>query len=92
MVEPRLQSTVSFTWLDIIDLIKNGTSLASETALRIKISRTYIYDAIQHLIDKGLITYVIKNNRKYFTSLEPEKLGEYLDEKSAEIQEQKKER
>lgn len=72
-----------------LDLIKHGESLASDTSLRIKISRTYIYDAIQNLIRKGLVTYVIKNGRRYFKALEVEKLLDYLDERAAELQKQK---
>lgn len=72
-----------------IDLLKHGESLASEIANRIKISRTYIYDAIQKLINKGFISYVIKNNRKYFKSLEAEKILEYLDDKKEELEKQK---
>ena len=74
-----------------IELVKNPESLASEVALRVKISRTYVYDAIQNLIGKGLVTYVIKNGRRYFKALEVEKLLDYLDEKSAELQKQKEE-
>ena len=72
-----------------IDLLEHGDSLASEVANRIKISRTYIYDSIKNLIIKGLITYVIKNNRKYFKSLEAEKILEYLDDRKAELEKQK---
>lgn len=74
-----------------LDLVKHKESLASEIALRIKISRTYVYDAIQNLIDKGLIVYVIKNNRRYFKALPLEKLLEYLDERELQIQKQKQE-
>ncbi len=72
-----------------LDLVKNKESLASETALRVKISRTYVYDAIQSLIDKGLVSYVIKNNRRYFKALEPEKLLDYLNEKQKNLEKQK---
>ena len=64
-----------------LDLVKHDESLASEIALRVKISRTYVYDAIQNLIDRGLIVYIIKNNRRYFKALEVEKLLEYFDER-----------
>lgn len=72
-----------------LDLLKHVEGLASEIASRIKISRTYVYDAIQNLIDKGLIVYVIKNGRRYFKVLEVEKLLEYLDERATQLQKQK---
>lgn len=72
-----------------IDIVKHPESRASDIALRVKISRTYVYDAIQNLIDKGLITYVIKNGRKYFKAFELGKLLEYIDEKTAQLQRHK---
>ena len=72
-----------------LDLIRHGQSLASEISSRVKISRTYVYDSIQNLIDKGLIVYVIKNNRRHFKALDVSKLLEYLDEKKLEMEKQK---
>jgi sugar-specific transcriptional regulator TrmB len=74
-----------------MDLIRHRESLASEIASRIKISRTYVYDSIRNLMDKGLIVYVIKNNRKYFKALNVEKLLEYVDERMLQLQKQKEE-
>ncbi len=74
-----------------LDLIKNSESLASQIASRNTISRTYIYDAIQNLIKKGLITYVIKNNRKYFRAFDVKKLRDYLDAKQNQLERQTEE-
>ena len=43
--------------------------------------RVLIYDALDALIEKGLATFVIKENRKYFQAMEPEKLLDFLKEK-----------
>ena len=72
-----------------LDLVRHGQSLASEIASRVKISRTYVYDSIQNLIDKGLIVYVIKNNKRYFKALDVAKLLEYLDERKLDMEKQK---
>jgi predicted transcriptional regulator with HTH domain len=55
------------------------------------ISRTYVYDGIQNLINKGLVSYVLKNGRKYFRALNAEKLLDYLDEREKQLQDHKKE-
>ena len=43
--------------------------------------RVLIYDALDALIEKGLATFVIKENRKYFQATDPEKLIDFLKEK-----------
>ena len=43
--------------------------------------RVLIYDALDSLIEKGLATFVIKENRKYFQAMDPEKLIDFLKEK-----------
>ena len=43
--------------------------------------RVQIYDALDALIEKGLATFVIKENRKYFQATDPEKLIDFLKEK-----------
>ena len=43
--------------------------------------RVLIYDALDALIEKGLATFVIKENRKYFQAMEPDKLVDFLKEK-----------
>jgi len=74
-----------------IDIIKHEDSLASEISNRVKISRTYIYDSIRNLIDKGLISYVFKNNRKYFKALKLEKLLEYFNDQILSMKNEKQE-
>lgn len=54
-------------------------------------SRTHIYDTLNKLLEKSLVTYVIKNNVKYFKAVNPQKLLDYLKEKQAKIKEEEKE-
>lgn len=46
-----------------------------------KESRTHLYDTLKSLSDKGLVSYVIKNNIKYFHAAPPERVLDYLHEK-----------
>ncbi len=50
-----------------------------------KESRTHLYDTLKNLIKKGLVSYVIKNEVKYFYPSPPEKLIDYLKEKESSI-------
>jgi len=54
-------------------------ALASEISEKTKESRTNTYDTLNSLIKKGLVCYVIKNNKKYFIATSPKKLLDWID-------------
>ena len=62
-----------------------GNSLASEISLKSKLPRTLIYDILERLIDLGLISYSIKDNKKYFIASSPKELIRILKEKESSI-------
>jgi sugar-specific transcriptional regulator TrmB len=66
-------------------LLRLEEALASEIAEKSRISRPHIYDTLAKLIEKGLASYVIKNNKKYFRPASPLKLLDYLKEKEDSI-------
>lgn len=68
-------------------LLELNEALASEIAEKSKISRPHIYDTIAKLIDKGLASYVNKNNRRYFKAASPDVLLELLKAKESSLQE-----
>ena len=71
-----------------IELSKVDSAMASEIAKKIGIYRTNIYDIFESLIKKGLVSYIIKANRKHFIASKPHKLLNYLKEKEEKIKEQ----
>lgn len=64
-------------------------ALASEISEKTHESRTNTYDTINSLIKKGLISYVIKNNRKYFMATNPKKLLDWIELKKEELDKEK---
>lgn len=66
-------------------LLKEGSSLASEIAKKTGTHRRTIYDSIERLIEKGLVSYIKTNNRKYFEAVDPSRLSEILKEKEENI-------
>jgi len=64
-----------------------GDSLASDISLKSNLPRTLIYDILERLIDLGLVSYVIKNNVKYFRASDPEELMRIIQEKEQSIHE-----
>ncbi len=63
-----------------------GSSTAHQIAKKSSSIRTTTYDVLKSLIEKGLVSYVIKNRMKYFESADPSKLISILEEKKKKIE------
>jgi sugar-specific transcriptional regulator TrmB len=59
-------------------LLQTEESLAGEIAKKTGISRTYVYDTIEGLIQRGLVSYVIRNNKRFYRAAHPTKIIDYL--------------
>lgn len=70
-------------------LLELGPSLVSKIVEKTKLNRTNIYDRLKRLINKGLVSYAIKSNRKYFCAAKPKRILRYLKEKEEKIKEEK---
>jgi len=66
-------------------LLELGSVTASKIAERSGIHRRTVYDALETLIEKGLISFVIEANRKYYQAESPERLMEILKAKEEEL-------
>ncbi len=74
-----------------LTLLELGGSLAGEISKKSNVNRSNCYDALQRLIEKGLVSFVIKANRKYFQAETPEKFLEIIKEKERELKEKEQE-
>jgi len=72
------------------ELLQTDEGLASSISEKTHESRTNTYDTLNSLIKKGLVSYVIKNNRKYFMAAHPKKLLDWIDLKKEEIDQERK--
>ena len=68
-------------------LLKNGESLAGRLSRLTGIHRRNVYDITERLIKKGVIGYILRNNRRYFGAVNPEKFLEILKERENELME-----
>lgn len=73
-------------YLALLDL---GSALAGEITKRSGVNRTNVYDALDRLTERGLVSYVIQANRKYFETAKPDRLVKYLEEKEQDIKNKK---
>ncbi len=62
-----------------------GDSAASDIALKSNLPRTLVYDILERLIDIGLVSYSVRDNKKFFRAGDPEELLRILREKEEAV-------
>ena len=62
-------------------LLKRGSSPVGRLAKETGIHRRTVYDAIERLIEKGMISYITNNNKRLFEAVDPQRLSDLLKEK-----------
>lgn len=67
-------------------LLRHGLSTIGEMADKSKVHRTNVYDVAERLIEKGLISYVVKGDTKSYEATDPENLMNLLKEKEMQLQ------
>ena len=73
-----LTSNESFAYNALLEL---GPSLAGQISRKTGLHRRTVYDTTDMLIKKGLIGYIVKNNRRLFQASNPQRFLEMLKEK-----------
>ncbi len=66
-------------------LLSLGSALVQDIAAKAGTYRTYTYEILKSLQQKGLVGAVIKSGKQYFEAVEPEKLIDILKEKQEQI-------
>lgn len=62
-------------------LVEIGPSLAGQISRKSGIHRRTVYDVIATLTKKGLVGYILENNRRVFKAESPERILEIINEK-----------
>ncbi len=63
-----------------ISLIDIGPSLAGIISRKTGLHRRTVYDVTDVLIKKGLVGYILSNNRRVFSAVNPQRLIDLIDE------------
>lgn len=66
-------------------LLKLGSTTTGPLLKETGLHRSRVYDGLQRLINRGLVSFVVKANRKYFSAADPSRLVDYADEIKKEI-------
>lgn len=68
-----------------IALLEIGISTVTSIAKKSRVHRTNVYDVIERLVQKGLISYIIKDDKKYFEATDPNNLLSVLKQKEDKL-------
>lgn len=72
-----------------IALLKAGTSTVGPIAKEAGISYSKIYEVLERLIEKGLVSFVTREKTKHFQAIAPNRLADFLEKKEKEINDNK---
>lgn len=67
-------------------LLKSEAKTAYEIGKDTDIYRVHVYDKLEQLMNKGLVSHVYKGSKKYFKADSPSKLKDFLEDKKREIE------
>ena len=71
-------------------LLGLGLSTTGPIIEKSRIARSIIYQILEKLMQKGLVSVITKEKTKYFQAAEPNKIIEYIDEREKQLLENKK--
>ncbi len=69
-----------------LELIKKGELTANQIAKNLGMDRTLAYTVLNHLIEKGHVSYTVKENKKVFSCSNPESLLNQIKVKASLIE------
>jgi HTH-type transcriptional regulator, sugar sensing transcriptional regulator len=61
-----------------LSLLKLGSAKVGQIIKDSQVSYSKVYDVLNRLSSKGLVSHIIRGNVKYFNAVEPYRLEEYI--------------
>jgi sugar-specific transcriptional regulator TrmB len=68
-----------------LELLPSGNITLQKISGKLDYPRTTVYNTLNYLINKGLVSFITKNGTRFYAAVDPEKLVDKLDEKRALI-------
>lgn len=87
-MDEQILEELGFTRNEIkiyIALLKLGASTTGKIIENTGLHRAIVYDTLEKLLRKGVVSFVIQNNRKVFKAYDPKRLNEYIEEKKRKL-------
>lgn len=88
-IDKRILEQIGLTKNEIevyVTLLRTGSSPVAAIAGHSKLYRPYVYDTLKKLEEKGLVNSVMRQGKRYFQAVHPDKLIEYLKEKERALE------
>ncbi|MFT7616279.1 MAG: sugar-specific transcriptional regulator TrmB [Candidatus Woesearchaeota archaeon] len=70
-------------------LLELGISTTGPIVEKSKVARSIMYQILEKLIEKGIVSYITKEKTKYFTASDPSRLLDYIDDREKKLQKNK---
>ena len=86
----KILEEIGFTPKEVdVYLVMLGLKTATifEIMSKAKVSRQSIYEILQKLLDKGLISYIVKNRKKQYHTVNPERMLDIIKEQETILKE-----
>src|ERR687889_2026430 len=71
-----------------LTLLRLGSAKVGQFVKDSHVSYSKVYDVLDRLSSKGLVSHIILGNVKYFNAVEPYRLEEYIKSKEQEVRKQ----
>jgi HTH-type transcriptional regulator, sugar sensing transcriptional regulator len=71
-----------------LSLLELGSSTTGPIVDKSRASSSKIYEILEKLIQKGLVSFVIKSGTKHFEAADPNRILDYIEEKKNKLEEQ----
>lgn len=72
-------------------LLELGPSTTGGIIKKAKVSRSKVYEMLDRLMDRGLVSFVIRENTKYFEGADPDHIIHYIRREKSLLEEKEKE-
>ncbi len=92
-MDAKILESVGFTKGEVrvyLTLLELGDTTTGDIIKRSGITGSKVYEILDRLIKKGLVSYIIREKTKYFQASSPKRLLDYINRKEAEFVRQKK--
>ncbi len=71
-------------------LLESGSSTVGPVVKKSGVAYSNVYEILQRLTKKGLVSFIVKSKTRYFQAAEPTRLHDYLERKEREIRLERK--
>src|SRR3989338_5504173 len=66
-------------------LFSQGSATAGQITKKVGLFRPRVYDALDRLVNKGMVSFVVINGIKNFQVSNPRRISDYVEEKELEL-------